>query len=161
MSIKRLFVEKKKGFDIEAEELKSDLVENLGLSGLTGVRVINRYDIDGISDEELQKVLPSVYAEPQVDNVEFENIEIVKNPPSKEELKEMYEISGYELKKFFNTSGVKYRELGLKDIVKTESDEKLLDILSSDGMLIKRPIAYDGKNVVIGFKVDEWKEKLL
>ena len=75
MSIKRLFVEKKKGFDIEAEELKSDLVENLGLSGLTGVRVINRYDIDGISDdEELQKVLPSVYAEPQVDNVEFENI---------------------------------------------------------------------------------------
>ena len=66
----------------------------------------------------------------------------------------MYEVSGYELKKFFNTSG-------LKDIVKTESDEKLLDILSSDGMLIKRPIAYDGKNVVIGFKVDEWKEKLL
>lgn len=91
-------------------------------------------------------------------NLEFENIEIVKNPPSKEELKEMYEVSGYELKKFFNTSGVKYRELGLKDIVKTESDEKLLDILSSDGMLIKRPIAYDGKNVVIGFKVDEWKE---
>ena len=73
----------------------------------------------------------------------------------------MYEVSGYELKKFFNTSGVKYRELGLKDIVKTESDEKLLDILSSDGMLIKRPIAYDGKNVVIGFKVDELKEKLL
>ena len=94
-------------------------------------------------------------------NLEFENIEIVKNPPSKEELKEMYEISGYDIKKFFNTSGVRYRELGLKDIVKTESDEKLLDILSSDGMLIKRPIAYDGKNVVIGFKVDEWKEKLL
>ena len=46
----------------------------------------------------------------------------------------MYEVSGYELKKFFNTSGVKYRELGLKDIVKTESDEKLLDILSSDGI---------------------------
>ena len=66
----------------------------------------------------------------------------------------MYEVSGYEIKKFFNTSGVKYRELGLKDIVKTESNEKLLDILSSDGMLIKRPIAYDGKNVVIGFKVD-------
>ena len=73
----------------------------------------------------------------------------------------MYEVSGYELKKFFNTSGVKYRELGLKDIVKTESDEKLLDILSSDGMLIKRPIDYDDKNVVIGFKEDEWKEKLL
>lgn len=94
-------------------------------------------------------------------DLEFESIEIVKNPPSKEELKEMYEVSGYELKKFFNTSGVKYRELGLKDIVKTESDEKLLDILSSDGMLIKRPLVYDGKNVLIGFKVDEWKGKLL
>lgn len=94
-------------------------------------------------------------------NLEFENIEIVENPPSKEELKEMYEVSGYELKKFFNTSGVKYRELGLKNIVNTESDENLLDILSSDGMLIKRPLVYDGKNVIIGFKVDEWKEKLL
>ena len=86
---------------------------------------------------------------------------MIKNPPTKEELKEMYEVSGYDIKKLFNTSGVKYRELGLKDVVKTESDEKLLEILASDGMLIKRPIAYDGKNVVIGFKVDEWAEKLL
>ena len=73
----------------------------------------------------------------------------------------MYKVSGYDIKKFFNTSGVKYRELGLKDVVKNESDEKLLEILSSDGMLIKRPIAYNGKNVVVGFKVDEWTEKLL
>ena len=74
---------------------------------------------------------------------------------------EMYKVSGYDIKKFFNTSGVKYRALGLKDIVKNESDEKLLEILSSDGMLIKSPIAYNGKNVVVGFKVDEWTEKLL
>ncbi len=94
-------------------------------------------------------------------NIDFEEIEIVKNPPSKEELETMYKISGYELKKFFNTSGVKYRELGLKDVVKTESDDKLLEILASDGMLIKRPIAFDGKNVLIGFKEEEWKEKLL
>lgn len=73
----------------------------------------------------------------------------------------MYKTCTYELKKFFNTSGVKYRELGLKDIVKSESDDKLLEILASDGMLIKRPIAFDGKNVLIGFKEDEWKEKLL
>ena len=86
---------------------------------------------------------------------------MVENPPTKEELMEMYKVSGYDIKKFFNTSGVKYRELGLKDVVKNESDEKLLEILSSDGMLIKRPIAYDGKNVVVGFKVDEWNEKLL
>lgn len=73
----------------------------------------------------------------------------------------MYKTGTYELKKFFNTSGVKYRELGFKDIVKSESDDKLLEILASDGMLIKRPIAFDGKNVLIGFKEDEWKEKLL
>lgn len=65
------------------------------------------------------------------------------------------------LKSFFNTSGVKYRELGLKDVVKTASDDELLDILSSDGMLIKRPIAFDGENLLIGFKEDEWKAKLL
>lgn len=78
MSIKRLFVEKKKGFDIEAREKKQDLIENLGLTRLTNVRVINRYDIDGISDAELEAVLPCVFAEPQVDNVACENIEIPK-----------------------------------------------------------------------------------
>lgn len=73
----------------------------------------------------------------------------------------MYDTGEYEIKKFFNTSGVKYRELGLKDVVKTASEDELLDILSSDGMLIKRPIAFDGKNLLIGFKEDEWKAKLL
>lgn len=93
--------------------------------------------------------------------MDFEDIEIVKNPPTKEELENMYKVSGLELKKFFNTSGVRYKELGLKDVVKSESDEKLLELLASDGMLIKRPIAFDGKNVVIGFKEEQWKEKLL
>lgn len=94
-------------------------------------------------------------------NLDFEDIEIVKNPPTKEELENMYKVSGLELKKFFNTSGVRYKELGLKDVVKSESDDKLLELLASDGMLIKRPIAFDGKNVVIGFKEEQWKEKLL
>jgi len=94
-------------------------------------------------------------------NLQFEEVDLIQNTPTKEELKHMYEVSGYELKKFFNSNGAKYKELGLKDVVKVESDEKLLEILASDGMLIKRPIAFDGKNVVIGFKEDEWKEKLL
>ncbi|MBC5996475.1 arsenate reductase family protein [Romboutsia ilealis] len=94
-------------------------------------------------------------------NISFEEIEITENPPTKEELKKMYKVSGLELKKFFNTSGVKYRELGLKDIVKTESEDKLLEILSSDGMLIKRPLVYDDKNVLLGFKEEEWKNTLL
>lgn len=93
--------------------------------------------------------------------LEFEDIEIVKNPPTKEELENMYKVSGLELKKFFNSSGVRYKELGLKDVVKNESEDKLLELLSSDGMLIKRPIAFDGKNVVLGFKEEEWKQKLL
>lgn len=86
---------------------------------------------------------------------------MVKQPPSREEMENMYKTSGLEIKKFFNTSGMKYRELGLKDVVKTESDDKLLDILVSDGMLIKRPLLFDGKNVLLGFKEDQWKEALL
>lgn len=56
---------------------------------------------------------------------------------------------------------MKYRELGLKDVVKVETDDKLLDILCSDGMLIKRPMLFDGSKVLLGFKENEWIEKLL
>lgn len=94
-------------------------------------------------------------------NIPFEEIEITENPPTKEELEKLYKDSGYDLKKFFNTSGIKYRELGLKDLVKTESDDKLLEILSSDGMLIKRPLVYDDKNILLGFKEEDWKKVLL
>ncbi|WP_243387777.1 arsenate reductase family protein [Bacillus kexueae] len=90
-------------------------------------------------------------------NVSFEAVHIVENPPSKEELKSLYEKSGLELKKFFNTSGQKYRELGLKDKVKTASEEELLDILASDGMLLKRPILTDGERVTVGFKEEQFE----
>ncbi|MGN7300554.1 arsenate reductase family protein [Fredinandcohnia aciditolerans] len=83
--------------------------------------------------------------------VTFEDIHIVENPPSKEQLKEMYQKSGLELKKFFNTSGQKYRELGLKDKIGTASEDELLELLASDGMLIKRPLTSDGKKVTVGF----------
>ncbi|HHY21076.1 MAG TPA: arsenate reductase family protein [Bacilli bacterium] len=91
--------------------------------------------------------------------IEYEAIHIVDETPSKETIKELYEKSGLELKKFFNTSGQKYRELGLKDKVKTASEEELLDLLASDGMLIKRPIVTDNKQVTVGFKADEFAEK--
>ncbi|WNB92901.1 arsenate reductase family protein [Bacillus sp. NEB1478] len=90
--------------------------------------------------------------------VAFEPVHIVDNPPSKEELKSLVETSGLEIKKFFNTSGLKYRELGMKDKMKTATDEELLEILASDGMLIKRPIATDGKMVTIGFKEEQYEE---
>ncbi|MFP3339742.1 ArsC/Spx/MgsR family protein, partial [Micrococcus sp. SIMBA_131] len=82
--------------------------------------------------------------------VEVNEIHIVENPPSKDELATMVNQSGLPIKKFFNTSGQKYRELGLKDKVASSSQDELLDILSSDGMLIKRPLVTDGENVTVG-----------
>lgn len=76
MAIKRLFVEKKKGFDVEARALCRDLKENLGLGGLKSVRIINRYDVEGMSDADIELTRDTVFAEPQVDNISFGEISI-------------------------------------------------------------------------------------
>lgn len=89
-------------------------------------------------------------------HLSYKEIHIAENPPSKEELKGLYQKSGLELKKFFNTSGQKYRELGVKDKMKTATEDELLDTLASDGMLIKRPILTDGEKVTVGFNEDEY-----
>ncbi|XJZ26838.1 arsenate reductase family protein [Bacillota bacterium Lsc_1132] len=91
----------------------------------------------------------------------YQEIHIVENPPAREELKDLYKRSGLELKKFFNTSGLKYRELGLKDKIKTSSEAELLDLLASDGMLIKRPLLTDGKKVTVGFHEEEFEKMWL
>ncbi|WP_121611135.1 arsenate reductase family protein [Mesobacillus foraminis] len=93
--------------------------------------------------------------------LEYKEIHIVENPPLKEELESLYKKSGLELKKFFNTSGQKYRELGLKDKIKTAGEDELLELLASDGMLIKRPLLTDGDKVTVGFKEDEYKNMWL
>ena len=93
--------------------------------------------------------------------IAVEEIHIVDNPPTKEELFNLYQKSGLPLKKFFNTSGIKYRELGLKDRLQTATEDEMLEILSSDGMLIKRPIVTNGENVTLGFKEDEFQLKWL
>lgn len=93
----------------------------------------------------------------ETNEVAFNEIHIVESPPSQEELRSMYEASGLPLKKFFNTSGKKYRELGLKDKMNTASEDELLDILASDGMLIKRPLASDGDHVTLGFKEETYE----
>lgn len=87
----------------------------------------------------------------------FEPIHIVENPPSADELKKLIDLSGLEIKKFFNTSGMKYRELGMKEKMKTATEEELLEILASDGMLIKRPIVTNGKEVTVGFKEEQYE----
>lgn len=91
-------------------------------------------------------------------DIPYNDNDIVQNPPDREELAHLYKISGIELKKFFNTSGKKYRELGLKDKVKSADESELLDILASDGMLLKRPIVTDGEKVTVGFKEEHFEE---
>lgn len=70
----------------------------------------------------------------------------------------MHQKSGLEIEKLFNTRGAKYKELGLKDIIKTAKEEDLYDFLASDGMLVKRPILTNGEKVLIGFKEKDWEE---
>ena len=94
-------------------------------------------------------------------NFDFEEIDLIDSPPTKEEMRKIYEDSKYELKKFFNTSGVKYRELGLKEVLKTATEEEMLELLASDGKLIKRPLLVTENQVLIGFKENEYKENLL
>lgn len=93
-------------------------------------------------------------------NIEFEDRHIVENNPTMDELKSWIELSGKELKKWFNTSGLKYKELNLKDKLPTMTDEEKIELLASDGMLIKRPILVNDKKVYIGFKENEWDEIL-
>ncbi len=94
-------------------------------------------------------------------NIVFEDIHIKENNPTREVLKEAYEKSGLPLKRFFNTSGQKYRELQLKDKLPTMTEEEQLELLASDGMLVKRPLVIKDDVVLTGFKEAEWQEKLL
>lgn len=93
-------------------------------------------------------------------NVNFIDRDIKLENPTKEELKSWLDKSGLEIKKFFNTSGVLYREQGMKDKVKILSQEELLDILASDGMMVKRPLIIGEDKVLVGFKEAEWESDL-
>ncbi|MGP4073176.1 arsenate reductase family protein [Piscibacillus sp. B03] len=90
--------------------------------------------------------------------VEYESVHIVDNPPSQSELKDLIQKSELPAKKFFNTSGKKYRELGLKDKLKDMSEDEMTELLATDGMLIKRPIATDGNKVTVGFKEETFEQ---
>ena len=90
--------------------------------------------------------------------VEYEDRHIKERNPKKEELKVWYERSGQPLKKFFNTSGMLYRSLELKDKLSGMSEEEQLQLLATDGMLVKRPLLVMEDRVLIGFKEKEWEE---
>lgn len=85
---------------------------------------------------------------------------IKDNNPTQEELREWHSRSGLPLKKFFNTSGLQYKALGLKDKLPGMSEEEQFALLASDGMLVKRPILVGDDYVLVGFKQEEWEEKV-
>ena len=92
--------------------------------------------------------------------IEFDERHIVEEKLNKDELKALYLKSGLPLKKFFNTSGLKYKELGLKDKLPNMTEEEQLNLLGTDGMLVKRPLVIGDDFVLIGFKEPQWAEKL-
>ena len=91
--------------------------------------------------------------------VEYEFRDIKLNNPTLDELTEWHEKSGLPLKKFFNTSGLLYKSLDLKNKLTTMSEDEMLKLLASDGMLVKRPLLIGEDFVLVGFKEVEWKEK--
>ena len=93
--------------------------------------------------------------------VVFEARHIKENNPTYEELKAWHEKSGLPLKKFFNTSGIQYRALELKDKLPAMSEEEQLRLLATDGMLVKRPLMVTENAVLTGFKAEAWAKELL
>ncbi|MGL5295906.1 MAG: arsenate reductase family protein [Culicoidibacterales bacterium] len=93
-------------------------------------------------------------------NIPYTPILIHEQPPTPAELGEIWQNSHVPLKKLFNTSGMKYRELNLKTVLPSLSEAEQLELLSSDGMLIKRPLLVQKSTVLIGFKVDIWEKTL-
>ena len=92
--------------------------------------------------------------------IEYTERHIVEDNPSYDELKEWLEKSGLPLKRFFNTSGLLYKEMQLKDRLPAMSEEEQLKLLATNGMIVKRPLVITGDTVLVGFKEAEWKEKL-
>ena len=92
--------------------------------------------------------------------VEYKIRDIKEYNPSFDELSVWHKTSGLTLKKFFNTSGLLYKSMELKDKIPTMSEEEQLKLLATDGMLVKRPIVIGKDFVLMGFKENEWKEKI-
>lgn len=93
--------------------------------------------------------------------IAFEERHIVEQNPNADELKTWQTASGLPLRRFFNTSGMKYRELNLKDKLPDMTEDEQLALLATDGMLVKRPLLILGDRVLVGFKEAEWAQALL
>ena len=94
-------------------------------------------------------------------NIQYTFRDIKEQNPSYEELAKWYKISGMPLKKFFNTCGLLYKSMELKNKLPNMTEEEMLNLLATDGMLVKRPLLVSDDFVLIGFKVADWADKLL
>ncbi len=92
-------------------------------------------------------------------DIAYEFIDITENPPSAKELATIAKHAGTPLKKFFNTSGIQYRELNIKAQLPTLSDQEILTLLAGNGRLIKRPLMTNGKTAAVGFKAELFDHK--
>lgn len=92
--------------------------------------------------------------------IKYESRHIKEDNPTYDELTEWYNRSGLPLKRFFNTSGMLYKSMGLKDKLDTMSQEEQLKLLATDGMLVKRPLIISDNTILTGFRQKEWEEKL-
>jgi len=93
-------------------------------------------------------------------NIEYELRDIKTENPGYEELAAWYKLSGLPLRKFFNTSGLLYKSMELKNKLPSMSEEEMLKLLATDGMLVKRPIVLGGDFVLVGFKQSQWEETI-
>lgn len=97
----------------------------------------------------------------KIHNIEYTERAIEKENPTEKELKQWIALSGLPIKRFFNTSGLQYRALNLKEKLPNMSEEEMIALLATDGMLVKRPLVVKEDTVLVGFKEEEWAKALL
>jgi arsenate reductase len=97
----------------------------------------------------------------QARNISFEERHIMNDRPSAQEIVEWINHSGLPVQKFFNTSGMLYRDMGLKDKLTSMTDNEKIALLATDGMLVKRPVFLSNTTVLVGFREKEWEQALL
>lgn len=93
-------------------------------------------------------------------NVEFDQRHIVEDNPTADELRLWHKMSDLPLRRFFNTSGMLYRDMGLKDKLPSMTEDEMYDLLASNGMLVKRPLLVLDDTVLVGFKQSEWEAEI-
>ena len=128
-------------------------------------REVKKYEITRSWDYSKQKLEETYSVKENGNDLDAQEISyterhIVEENPTYEELKKWQARSGLPIKKFFNTSGMLYKEMQLKDKLPQMSEDEQLKLLATNGMLVKRPVIVDGDTVLTGFREKEWEEKL-